>query len=149
MLDRHVPAASLAEILLLSAISLVAGTIDAIGGGGGLLTVPALLGIGIAFLRCAPETADQRCQPAKAEGHGDLDGGTQLPRQDRRAARRGNRDLYRRATRDLENVMFVATTPDEIPWPDGFFTRVIDTANQYPGGFTPEILRVLAKNAVP
>ena len=55
----------------------------------------------------------------------------------------------RRATRDLENVMFVATTPDEIPWPDGFFTRVIDTANQYPGGFTPEILRVLAKDAVP
>jgi uncharacterized membrane protein YfcA len=42
-----VPAPSLAEILLLSAISLVAGTIDAIGGGGGLLTVPALLGIGL------------------------------------------------------------------------------------------------------
>ncbi|HEX9051587.1 MAG TPA: TSUP family transporter [Anaeromyxobacter sp.] len=47
MLDRHVLAPSLAEILLLSAVSLVAGTIDAIGGGGGLLTVPALLGVGL------------------------------------------------------------------------------------------------------
>jgi uncharacterized membrane protein YfcA len=42
-----VPAPSLAEILLLSAVSLAAGTIDAIGGGGGLLTVPALLGAGL------------------------------------------------------------------------------------------------------
>ncbi len=41
----HAP--SLAEILFLSAVSLVAGAIDAIGGGGGLLTVPALLGVGL------------------------------------------------------------------------------------------------------
>jgi len=42
-----VPAAGLPEILLLSAVALVAGTIDAIGGGGGLLTIPALLGVGL------------------------------------------------------------------------------------------------------
>jgi uncharacterized membrane protein YfcA len=36
-----------AELLLLSAVALVAGTIDAIGGGGGLLTVPALLAAGL------------------------------------------------------------------------------------------------------
>ena len=33
----------------------------------------------------------------------------------------------RKATRHLENVMFVPGTPDELPWSDGFFTRVIDT----------------------
>ena len=47
MLDRRVPDAGLLEILLLSAVALVAGTLDAIGGGGGLLTVPALLGAGL------------------------------------------------------------------------------------------------------
>ncbi len=41
------PAPGLAEILLLSSVALVAGTIDAIGGGGGLLTVPALLAAGL------------------------------------------------------------------------------------------------------
>jgi hypothetical protein len=33
----------------------------------------------------------------------------------------------RREFRDLTNVMFVPGTPGEIPWRDGFFTRVIDT----------------------
>ncbi len=47
MVDSRVPAAGLAQILVLSAVSLVAGIIDAIGGGGGLLTVPALLGVGL------------------------------------------------------------------------------------------------------
>jgi uncharacterized membrane protein YfcA len=42
-----VPAAGPAEVALLSALALVAGTIDAIGGGGGLLTVPALLAAGL------------------------------------------------------------------------------------------------------
>jgi hypothetical protein len=35
--------------------------------------------------------------------------------------------LSRREFRDLPNVMFVPGTPDEIPWRDGFFSRVIDT----------------------
>jgi len=42
-----VPGAGLPEILVLSAVALVAGTVDAIGGGGGLLTVPALLWAGL------------------------------------------------------------------------------------------------------
>jgi uncharacterized membrane protein YfcA len=42
-----VPGAGLPEILLLSSVALVAGTLDAIGGGGGLLTVPALLWAGL------------------------------------------------------------------------------------------------------
>ena len=41
------PAPGLPEILLLSLVALVAGTIDAIAGGGGLLTVPALLAAGL------------------------------------------------------------------------------------------------------
>jgi uncharacterized membrane protein YfcA len=36
-----------AEIAVLSAVALVAGTVDAIAGGGGLLTVPALLAAGL------------------------------------------------------------------------------------------------------
>ncbi len=39
--------AGLPEIVVLSAIALAAGTIDAIAGGGGLLTVPALLAAGL------------------------------------------------------------------------------------------------------
>jgi uncharacterized membrane protein YfcA len=42
-----VPDAGLAEIALLAAVALAAGTIDAIAGGGGLLTVPALLWVGL------------------------------------------------------------------------------------------------------
>lgn len=38
----------------------------------------------------------------------------------------------RKAGRDLENVMFVPGAPDEIPWSDGFFTRVIDLVGSWP-----------------
>ena len=41
------PAPGPAQILLLALVALAAGTIDAIGGGGGLLTVPALLAVGL------------------------------------------------------------------------------------------------------
>jgi hypothetical protein len=43
--------------------------------------------------------------------------------------------------RDITNVMFVPGTPDEIPWQDGFFTRVIDTR----GGGWPNPQRVRAE----
>src|SRR5947209_9955796 len=33
----------------------------------------------------------------------------------------------RREFNDVTNAMFVPGTPDDIPWQDGFFTRVIDT----------------------
>src|SRR5262245_55748149 len=33
----------------------------------------------------------------------------------------------RRAAADLDNVMFVPATPDDIPWRDGFFTLVVET----------------------
>jgi uncharacterized membrane protein YfcA len=42
-----VPEPGLAEISLLAAVALAAGTIDAVAGGGGLLTVPALLAAGL------------------------------------------------------------------------------------------------------
>src|SRR5512147_2073462 len=41
------PEPSAAAIAVLTAVSLVAGTIDAIAGGGGLLTLPALLFAGL------------------------------------------------------------------------------------------------------
>lgn len=41
------PGAGILEIAFLSAVALVAGTVDAIAGGGGLLTVPALLWAGL------------------------------------------------------------------------------------------------------
>ncbi len=41
------PEVSLAELALLILVSLAAGTVDAIAGGGGLLTVPALLWVGL------------------------------------------------------------------------------------------------------
>jgi hypothetical protein len=52
----------------------------------------------------------------------------------------------RRSARDLENVMFVPATPDEIPWPDGFFTRVIDLIRRWPSPerVESEIRRVTA-----
>jgi uncharacterized membrane protein YfcA len=42
-----VPDPGLAEIAVLAAVALAAGTIDAVAGGGGLLTVPALLAAGL------------------------------------------------------------------------------------------------------
>src|SRR5690242_13927079 len=47
----------------------------------------------------------------------------------------------RREFRDLSNVMFVPGTPDEIPWQDAFFTRVIDTHD----GDWPDPQRVAAE----
>jgi|ERR1017187_5367830 Methyltransferase domain len=38
----------------------------------------------------------------------------------------------RKAARDLDNVLFVPGAPDELPWRDGFFTVVIDTAGKWP-----------------
>ena len=38
----------------------------------------------------------------------------------------------RRAARELDNVMFVPSMPDEIPWPDGFFSRVVDLVGKWP-----------------
>jgi hypothetical protein len=47
----------------------------------------------------------------------------------------GNADAVceaRKATSHLDNAMFVPGTPDELPWRDGFFTRVIDTVGTWP-----------------
>ena len=38
----------------------------------------------------------------------------------------------RKAGRDLDNVMFVPATPDNIPWGNGFFTRVFDLVGSWP-----------------
>ncbi len=46
----------------------------------------------------------------------------------------------RRECRDLENVMFVHGSADEIPWQDHFFDKIIAPAA------TAEITRVLAPN---
>ncbi len=46
-LARRMAEPGLAEIAFLAAVALVAGTVDAVAGGGGLLTVPALLAVGL------------------------------------------------------------------------------------------------------
>ena len=38
----------------------------------------------------------------------------------------------RKAAREFDNVMFVPGTPGELPWRDGFFTRVIDMGAAWP-----------------
>jgi hypothetical protein len=38
----------------------------------------------------------------------------------------------RKAAHLLDNVMFVPGTPDDLPWRDGFFTRVIDVMGGWP-----------------
>ncbi len=52
----------------------------------------------------------------------------------------------RRAARNLENVMFVPAPLEEIPWRDGFFTKVIDWRGgwQNPEQVAREVARVLA-----
>ena len=53
----------------------------------------------------------------------------------------------RRAHRDLANVMCIRATPDEIPWRDSWFTRVIDLREgdwPDPDKVAREIRRVLA-----
>jgi hypothetical protein len=37
----------------------------------------------------------------------------------------------RRQYADLDNVMFVAASAEEIPWQDGFFTQVLDPSGQW------------------
>jgi len=51
---------------------------------------------------------------------------------------------HRRAGAHLENVMFVAATPDEIPWQDGFFNWVSDEGAPDAVAVYREVLRVLA-----
>ena len=50
----------------------------------------------------------------------------------------------RKATREFDNVMIVPGTPDELPWRDGYFTRVIDTVRDWPdaGKVRSEVARV-------
>ena len=54
----------------------------------------------------------------------------------------------RRQHSGLDNVMFVAATAEEIPWQDGFFTRVLDPLGLWSDSpkATQEIRRVLASN---
>ena len=54
----------------------------------------------------------------------------------------------RRAYSHLENVMFVAASPENIPWQDGFFTRVLDPAGLCVDSpkVAMEMARVLASN---
>ncbi len=47
----------------------------------------------------------------------------------------GEADAVREARRQaagLDNVMFVPGSPDELPWGDGFFSRVIDLVGSWP-----------------
>lgn len=50
----------------------------------------------------------------------------------------------RKVAHQFDNVMFVPGTPDDLPWRDGFFTRVIDVAGGWPnpGKVRTEIERV-------
>lgn len=52
----------------------------------------------------------------------------------------------RRASLDLDNVMFIAAEPVEIPWQDGFFSVVIDPRGGWrdPARVDREVARVLA-----
>lgn len=59
----------------------------------------------------------------------------------------GERDAvyeHRRRGAHLENVMFVAAGPDEVPWQDGFFNWVSDDGAPNELGVYREVLRVLA-----
>jgi len=56
----------------------------------------------------------------------------------------------RRATRDLVHVMFQPGCPEEIPWQDGYFSRLIDFAGAWndPAAAAREVARVLAPGGV-
>jgi hypothetical protein len=60
----------------------------------------------------------------------------------------GAEEVYaaRRATRDHENIMFVPATPDEIPWQEGFFSKVVDLQGETAPSalMIHEIVRVLS-----
>ncbi|MEO7143811.1 MAG: hypothetical protein ABI165_09955 [Bryobacteraceae bacterium] len=47
----------------------------------------------------------------------------------------------RRAHRELDNAMFITSAPEEIPWREAFFTKVIGPAAAVPES---EIARVMA-----
>jgi len=51
----------------------------------------------------------------------------------------------RRAARELNNVMFVAAPPEEVPWQDGFFSVAVDAACRWerPAQVAAELARVL------
>ena len=53
----------------------------------------------------------------------------------------------RRQTRDLDNVMLVPATPDDIPWQDRFFTKAVDLICRWerPAKAAGELARVLVK----
>ena len=49
---------------------------------------------------------------------------------------------------DLDNVMFVAASAEDIPWQDGFFTQVLDPAGRWADSpkAAQEMARVRAPN---
>lgn len=55
-------------------------------------------------------------------------------------------DEARRALSEFENLMFIAATPDHIPWRDAFFTKVLIPPQYQPllPSIQNELLRVLA-----
>jgi hypothetical protein len=57
----------------------------------------------------------------------------------------------RKAARDFDNVLFVPGTPEELPWRDGFFTRVVDLTGEWPDPerVRREIQRVTVGAATP
>jgi len=53
----------------------------------------------------------------------------------------------RRQCAELDNVMFIVATPDDIPWRSGFFSRVIDPRGDWPD---PEkVAREVARVSAP
>lgn len=62
----------------------------------------------------------------------------------------GEIQAARRATRHLVHVMFQPGSPEEIPWQDGYFSKVIDVAGSWrePAAAAREVARVLAPGGV-
>lgn len=56
----------------------------------------------------------------------------------------------RRATRHLVHVMFQPGSPEEIPWQDGYFSKVVDLRGAWrdPAAAACEVARVLAAGGV-
>ena len=52
----------------------------------------------------------------------------------------------RRSALDIENVMFVPASPDDVPWQSNYFTKVVDTTCRWrqPARVARELRRVLA-----
>jgi hypothetical protein len=55
-------------------------------------------------------------------------------------------DEARRALSEFDNLMFIAATPDHIPWRDAFFTKILIPPQLQPllPSLQNELLRVLA-----